>query len=223
MCGRYTLRVEGEELAQAFGLAEVPRLEPRYNVAPSQVMPVVCLGPEGERELVFLRWGLVPSWAKDPSIGNRLVNARAETLAVKPAFRSAFRHRRCLVPASGFFEWRLADGHKQPCHVRMKDARPFALAGLWEHWQPPQGEALRTYTLVTTEANALLREVHDRMPVILAPEDYGRWLDPRVPGAEALLRPSPGEAMTWYPVSLRVNNPRHEGPDCIAPLGHAAR
>lgn len=216
MCGRYALTASAEELAEAFGLAHCPALAPRWNVAPGQTVPVVCLGAEGERELVRLRWGLVPGWARDPAIGHRLINARAETLAVKPAFRAAFRHRRCLVPVSGFYEWRGPEGHKQPCYVRRADGRPFALAGLWEHWaaegQPPLG----SFTVVTTEASEQLRELHDRMPVIVAPADHGRWLgaDPRE--AQALLRPWP-EALLWYPVRPRVNNPQNDGPDCVEP------
>jgi putative SOS response-associated peptidase YedK len=169
--------------------------------------------------LVFLRWGLIPSWAGDPRIGNRLINARAETAAEKPSFRSAFRQRRCLVLADGFYEWQRLDGKKQPYYFRMRDSQPFAFAGLWER-SSAQGKAVETCTLLTTEANELLRTIHDRMPVILEPDTYDRWLDPAVQKVELLkplLHPYRSEAMTGFPVSSLVNNPRNESPKSIEP------
>ena len=225
MCGRYTLRAPGKVVADHFGLAEEPRLRPRYNIAPTQPVPVIRAlraNPQtGQRELVPLRWGLVPSWADDPSVGNRMINARAETVADKPAFRGALRHRRCLVPADGFYEWRKEGTKKQPVYVRRKDGLPFAFAGLWERWER-EGEVIESCAILTTGANDLMAEFHDRMPVILDPEDYGLWLDPEVqdPGLLGpLLKPYPGDETEVYPVSTLVNNPRHEDPRCVEPRG----
>jgi putative SOS response-associated peptidase YedK len=217
MCGRYTLASPDEIVAETFGLDEVPTLRPRYNIAPTQKVAVVRR--EGSRRrLAELRWGLIPSWAKDPAIGNKLINARAETLAEKPAFRSAFRARRCLVVADGFYEWAKAAGRKQPWYFHLRDARPFGLAGLWERWPGEGGEPLETCTIITTAANELLAPVHDRMPVILEPGAFDAWLDPGSgKGLVELLRPLPAEAMAAYPVSLLVNSPGNDTPACIAP------
>jgi putative SOS response-associated peptidase YedK len=225
MCGRYTLKTPGTQVATLFGLAEEPSLTPRYNIAPTQAVPVVRVlraNPETKgRELVPLRWGLVPPWADDPSVGNRLINARAETVAGKPSFRGAFRHRRCLIPADGFYEWRKEGAKKQPVYVRRKDGQPFAFAGLWEEWER-EGEVIESCAIITTEANDLMAEFHDRMPVIVRPKDYGLWLDPQVQDPallEPLLRPYPGGEMEVYPVGRLVNDPRHEDPKCVEPLG----
>jgi putative SOS response-associated peptidase YedK len=221
MCGRYTLRAPGKVVADLFGLAEEPPLRPRYNIAPTQPVPVVRVlraNPQTkQRELVPLRWGLIPPWASDPAIGNRLINARAETVASKPAFRGALRRRRCLVPADGFYEWRKEGSKKQPVYVRRKDGQPFAFAGLWERWER-EGEVIESCAIITTGANDLMAEFHDRMPVILDPKDYGVWLDPGVQDPKVLgplLRPYPGDEMEVYPVSTLVNNPRHEDPRCV--------
>jgi putative SOS response-associated peptidase YedK len=219
MCGRFALFASGDEIAQLCGLAEAPDLTPRYNVAPTQHVAAVRLD-DGRRTLVPLRWGLIPPWARDPAgIGHSLINARAETVAEKPAFRSAFRSRRCLIPATGFYEW-LATGakHKQPYFTRMRDGRPFAFAGLWERWHGGEGEPVETCALLTTEANELVRPVHDRMPVILGPGDFAAWLDPRTPADQlhALLRQYPAEAMEAGAVGRYVSNPRNEGPQCLA-------
>ncbi|MCH7795368.1 MAG: SOS response-associated peptidase, partial [Proteobacteria bacterium] len=180
-------------------------------------------GESGEvgRRFVWLRWGLIPAWAKDPAIGNRTINARAETVAEKPAFRAAFRERRCLIVADGFYEWKTEAGGKQPYRITLVDGGPFALAGLWERWAGPHGgEAIESCTIVTTEANARLRAIHPRMPVILAPDAFDPWLDPETPGAEAeaLLVPYPSEALTHYRVSPRLNSPANDDPALIEPL-----
>lgn len=211
MCGRYELHTHPAALALAFGLAFPPMIRPRYNIAPTQDIPVIRIGQSGARELAQVRWGLVPRWAKDPSIGARMINARAETIAEKPSFRTAFQRHRCLIPADGFYEWKQASsGGKQPIHVGMKDGRPFAFAGLTERWLSPEGEVLDTCTIVTTTANALLAAMHDRMPVIVAPADFARWLDVANLAVRDLLAPYPAEAMTWYPVSTRVNSVRND-------------
>jgi putative SOS response-associated peptidase YedK len=217
MCGRFSLHAAGAALAEQFGLAEVPELEPRYNIAPTQ--PVLVVRQEDDtRRLRAVQWGLVPNWADDPAIGARLINARGETVAEKPSFRTAFARRRCLVPADGFYEWQ-ASGKgrpRQPFYIRMQDTRPFAFAGLWEYWEGAEG-ALETCTIITTEPNDLLRPLHNRMPVILPAADYAQWLDPDTPRGPlgALLQPYPAEEMTAYPVHRTVNNARHEGPECI--------
>lgn len=211
MCGRYELHTHPAALALAFGLPAPPAVAPRYNIAPMQDVPVVRLSHAGERELAFVRWGLVPRWAKDPAIGARMINARAETLAEKPSFRTALRRHRCLVPADGFYEWKLnAAGGKQPIHIGMKDGATFAFAGLTERWLSQEGEVLDTCTIVTTRANALLAPLHDRMPAIVAPARYGAWLDVANTDVAAFFEPYPAEAMTYYPVSTRVNSVRHD-------------
>jgi putative SOS response-associated peptidase YedK len=211
MCGRYELHTHPAALALAFGLPHPPEIGPHYNIAPTQDVPVVRLARSGQRELAQIRWGLVPRWAKDPSIGARLINARAETLAEKPAFRMALRRHRVLIPADGFYEWKPIPGAgKQPLHVGMKDGAPFALAGLTDRWLSPEGEVLDTCAIVTTRANALLAPMHDRMPVIIAPEDYERWLDVAEEEVADLFEPYPAEAMAYYPVSRRVNAVRND-------------
>ncbi len=221
MCGRFALFSPQEILAAMFGVEGDRFPAASYNIAPSRDVAAVRMAPEGRarRELALLRWGLVPSWAKDPAMGNRMINARVETAPGKPAFRSAFRRRRCLVPADGFYEWRKAGGRKQPYYVRMADGRPFAFAGLWEHWEGPGGD-VSSCTLLTTDANDLLAPIHDRMPVIVAPGDYGRWLDPEAHDAAALLpllRPYPPAGMVVFPVRTLVNSPATDDPRCIEP------
>jgi len=225
MCGRFTLAASPTALASLFDLdaALLPPLAPRYNIAPTQAVAVVRAAPgDGRREMVLLRWGLIPSWAKDPSVGSKMINARSETITERPAFRVAFRRRRCLVPADGFYEWRREDGKKQPYHITLADHRPFAVAGLWERWKAPTGDVVESCTLLTTDANDLVRPLHDRMPVILAPADYALWLDPDVTDPilpEQLLHPFPPAAMALRPVSTRVNSVRNDDPGCIAPIG----
>ena len=219
MCGRFSQRSSPKKIAGKFEVEDVPPLLERYNVAPAQQV-LGIRGSEDKREATFFRWGLVPAWAKDPSIGNKLINARSETAAEKPSFREAFKRRRILVPAEGFYEWagRGTKG-RRPLYFHMKDGEPFAIAGLWERWEGGD-EPLETCTLLTTEANSLLAPYHDRMPVILKPEEYGLWLDPGVRRAELLtplLRPYPHEGMTAYTVSPLVNSPANEGPRCVEP------
>lgn len=219
MCGRFTLHARLNLLLQQFALEAGPELAPRYNIAPTQMVPIVRCDLPGHREISLMRWGLIPAWAKDPSIGNRLINARAETVATKPAFRAAFKRRRCLVPADGYYEWQKIGKTKQPYYIRLPDGGPFALAGLWESWHEEQEGGQRTFTLITTDANDATRGIHDRMPVILSPDDYAVWLDPefqlREP-LEALLRPYDAGPMRIDPVSTRVNSPKHDDPECIA-------
>lgn len=222
MCGRYELHSHPAAIALAFGLADPPALAPRYNIAPLTDVPVVRVNARGERELTFLRWGLVPRWAHDPSIGSRIINARGETLAERESFRIGYRRHRCLLPADGFYEWIAAGAgdhpRKQPVRVASRDGRLLAFGGLFERWLSPEGQVLDTCTIVTTAANALLRPVHDRMPLILAPEHYERWLDPDNGDVDDLVAPYPGARLTYYPVSRRVNSARNDGPGLLDPV-----
>ncbi|WP_096599020.1 SOS response-associated peptidase family protein [Calothrix sp. NIES-2100] len=222
MCGRFTLNQTAAALAQAFDLEAVPELAAQYNIAPTQMVATVVHKPESDKcQFQQLRWGLIPSWAKDPGIGAKLINARAETVAEKPSFRSAFKHRRCLVLADGFYEWEKQQHKKQPFYFRVQNGQPFAFAGLWEKWQSPSGEEITSCTILTTTANEVLQPIHDRMPVILAANDYNLWLDPQQQKPEVLqplLRPYPAGAMTSYPVSTLVNKPQHNTPECILPI-----
>ena len=216
MCGRFAFHSPHETTAELFGVeAGFPAFPPRWNLAPGTDIAVVRIVGDGRRELVALRWGLVPSWAKERSIGQRLVNARAETLAEKPAFRAAFRRRRCLIPADGYYEWRLVTGGKQPYYVQAAAGALLALAGLWERWvDPATGEALETCVILTREAVGVVAEIHGRMPVIVPPESYANWLDPAADSAATLaplLGTSAGMDVAAHPVSRRVNSPRNEG------------
>lgn len=222
MCGRFALNSPPQRIAQHFSLDDVPELVPRYNIAPSQVIPLVRHNAEAKREMALVRWGLIPAWSKEPKTEYSTINARAETVASKPAFRSAFRSRRCLVPADGYFEWQKRPGSKlkQPFLVSLKDQGLFAFAGLWERWQ--QGDtAIESCTIIVTDANALTRPIHDRMPVILDPSNYDVWLDRNTPLAtlQALLKPYDSERMKAFPVGTRVNNPRNDDPQLIEPAG----
>jgi putative SOS response-associated peptidase YedK len=220
MCGRYSITTPPEALRRLFQFANVPNLAPRWNVAPTQQAPVVRATPAG-RALHLLRWGLIPAWAKDASIGARCINARGDSVAEKPAFRSAFRGRRCLVPADGFFEWRAENGAKQPYRIVLETGEPFAFAGLWEQWKGP-AETIESFTIITTEANDALRPLHERMPVILAPEHYDRWLAGAPAEAQALLRPFPSGLIAFYRADPQVNNAKNDDPRCIAPFDPAA-
>ena len=218
MCGRFTLVSPFAVVAERFGAAAPAGLRPRYNIAPGQ--DILCVVADGARRIEPMRWGLIPFWAKDPSIGNRLINARAETLAVKPSFRGAFAKRRCLIAADGFYEWRQAGRRKVPVYVFLKSREPFGFAGLYEVWKAPDGREIRTCTIITTGANDLVRPIHDRMPVIVPETLEDRWLDPAEKDRgllESVLMPYPAEAMEAYEVTPAVNNAAHDGPDCILP------
>ena len=244
MCGRFTLRTPATVLIQHFDLdvrddRQLALFEPRYNIAPTQEIVVVRNNSSGKRAAAALRWGLIPSWTKELTPGPPMINARSETLADKPAFRTALRRRRCLIPADGFYEWRQSEGgskaKKQPYYIHRPDGVPFAFAGLWESWRGPKpiGEgqpqsdepcaipqgAIESCTIVTTSANSALSDLHDRMPVILAPNDYAVWLDPTIeePGRLAyLLTPAPDEELIAEPVSMHVNRVANDSPACIA-------
>lgn len=220
MCGRYTLAKTAEEIEALVGdLVDIPfPVVPRYNIAPSQ--PVLSILKRRAPEATFTQWGLIPPWAKDPSIGSRLINARAETLAEKPAFRGSFRRCRCLLPADGFYEWQTVPGQraKQPVYIQLASGEAFALAGLWADWLGADGTELTTSAIVTTEPNELLRGIHNRMPVILPPDAMGTWLHGEDPvELRRLLRPFPADRMKAIPVTPRVNNVRHDAPDCLTP------
>ena len=233
MCGRYVLAVPPEALAALMDFHQpLPLWQPRYNIAPTQLAPVVRAAAHGEsqhgpqqrgpRELVQLRWGLVPSWAKDLSIGSRMINARSESVADKPAFRAALRRRRCLVPASGFYEWKKGNGAgKQPYFIHRRDGQPLAMAGLWESWNDPQRNLpVQTFTILTTGANAQISQLHDRMPVILDTAQWDQWLQPSdtdVQQWQSLLQPAPADLLTMHPVSRRVNSPKVDEPSLIQP------
>ncbi|MGQ0604171.1 MAG: SOS response-associated peptidase [Anaerolineales bacterium] len=218
MCGRFTLTVDSDELQPAFDLSEpAPAgLMPRYNIAPTQ--PVAVVPNLEPRKLELFQWGLIPSWAKDPKIGNSLINARGETVAEKPAFRAALKRRRCLVLADGFYEWKREGKTKTPMYIQLKGGKPFALAGLWEVWHAADGSAVNTCTIITTEPNALTKDIHDRMPVILPPSAYDTWLTPGelpTPEALALLKPFAASKMKARPVSTLVNSPRVDSPEIL--------
>ena len=219
MCGRYSLHSNPHVVALQFGLAHAPEYEARYNVAPGT--PVLAVRTDSNRARVgrLLHWGLIPSWAKEPGIGNRLINARAETVIEKPSFRTAFQRRRCIIPADGYYEWASVGGRKQPYYVRARGDELFGFAGLYDRWSGAGGgKPIDSCTIVTTEANPLTRPVHARMPVILPVEAYAHWLDPDnsdLDALAALLKPAPDDRMSIHPVSLRVNNVRNEGPVLI--------
>lgn len=223
MCGRYTQTQAGDVIAATFNLTTPPSPKPRYNVAPSQPVSAIAQ-PATEREYRIFQWGLVPSWAKDPAIGNRMINARSETAADKPSFRTAFKRRRCLILADGFYEWKKAaakGAKKQPYYIQMADRALFGMAGLWEIWESGDGSYLESCTILTTEPNELMQSIHNRMPVIVNPQDYDLWLDPTVQKRDALqplLRPFKSEDMQAYEVSTAVNNPRNETAECVEPI-----
>jgi putative SOS response-associated peptidase YedK len=221
MCGRYTITIDPETAREDLGLAQMPAdYQPRYNVAPTQ--PVAVVANTSERKAEWMRWGLIPFWAKDPAIGSRLINARSETIIEKPAFKNAFSKRRCLVLADGFYEWKKgagAKGRAQPYYFKRVDGKPFAFAGLWEFWRSPEGEDVRSCTIITTEANGLVKPVHERMPVMLSGDSLWAWLGEGQPGELLdLLKPYPEKEMACFPVSTLVNRPELDIPDLVLPI-----
>jgi putative SOS response-associated peptidase YedK len=225
MCGRFTLTQSPELVAELFELEDLPQFVAGFNIAPTQPVPVIRLAEArssklAQRHFDFLYWGLIPSWAKDPSMGARMINARSETVTEKPSFRTAFKRRRCLIVADGFYEWQKVGSKKQPYYFHLDDHRPFGFAGLWERWHSPAGDEIESCTILTTAANELMRPIHDRMPVILPPQLQAQWLDPTQDGTKLLplLQPYPEAEMHSYPVSTAVNSPKHDSPDCILPL-----
>jgi putative SOS response-associated peptidase YedK len=222
VCGRFALTISPTALAKLFELDEVPEFEPRYNIAPSQAVSAIIQGrQEAQRLLKQMRWGLIPFWAKDISIGMKLINARSETAAAKPAFRDAFSHKRCLIPASGFYEWQKQGKQKQPYFIRLSEEEAFAMAGLWQRWEGKDGQVIESCNILTTRANKLVKPIHDRMPVILPAAHHQAWLDTTTTASESLqdlLVPYPAETMTAHPVGKQVNRPAHDSPDCIAPV-----
>lgn len=220
MCGRFSLSTPFNLLQDHFGITEIPdNFRERYNIAPTQ--PVVVISMHPERRLEFYRWGLIPFWAKDPSIGNRMINARSESLAEKPSFKNPFKNRRCLILADGFYEWKKDGKVKQPVYIRLKSKEPFAFAGLWDTWTSPEGEVIQSCTIITCEPNSLMKKFHHRMPVILTPESYDFWLDENnhdIEKLQELLVPYPAKLMEAYEVSTVVNSPARDVPDCIKPL-----
>ena len=226
MCGRYELHSNPAAIALAFGLAHPPDVHARYNIAPSTDVPIVRVNAEGHRELVRMRWGLVPRWAKDTAIGARMINARGETIADKPSFRIAYRRHRCLLPADGFYEWMTVgsgeSSRKEPQRIGMADGSLFGMGGLYERWRGADGNVLDTCTIVTTEANALLKPVHDRMPLVVPPQHYARWLDPAEADVADLIAPHPSAAMAYHPISARVNSVRHDDPSLIERVAAAS-
>ncbi len=220
MCGRFALVTEKKILEMLYQLEISVDFQPRYNIAPSQDILALRLSPQsGARELTNLKWGLVPFWAKDETIGSRMINARSETAPQKPSFRDAFKKRRLLIPASGFFEWKKEGGAKQPYYIYHKNKQPFSLAGLWERWEKGD-EPIESCTILTTNSNPLVATLHDRMPVIIAPQNYEKWLNPETATEEIseLLQPYPSAEMQYHPVSRKVNKPAANTPDLIEPL-----
>ncbi|MDJ0739351.1 MAG: SOS response-associated peptidase [Gammaproteobacteria bacterium] len=221
MCGRYFLHSTADKLTALFGEMPMPLLEARYNIAPTQPVPIVRQDAQGRREMVLVRWGLVPGWSKGPDARYSMINARAETVAHKPAYRNAFRYRRCLIPADGFYEWRAAGKAKQPFVLRPGDARPLAFAGLWEHWQDGDGNELESCTILVRDANAEVRVVHDRMPVVITPAAFDLWLDIRAQKPqplETLLAAQQPPPLEIYPVGRAVNSPRNDTPALLEPV-----
>jgi putative SOS response-associated peptidase YedK len=229
MCGRYTLISPLDDLLDLFGVPEVHfDYRPRYNIAPSQDAPVLAEDQDGRR-IGLLRWGLIPPWADDPAIGSRMINARSETAAEKPSFRAAFGRRRCIVLADGFFEWSRpglagrhteGDGKKVPYWIHLPTQKPFGMAGLWEKWSPAEGDPIYTFTILTTEANDDLRPIHQRMPVILPPDEYGDWLslDTSPSHLQEMMAPYSVGVLDVRQVSTMVNSPRNDAPECVEPI-----
>lgn len=221
MCGRFAVDVAPEVLSETFNLAETPIMGPRYNVAPTQEAAVVREGADGGTRLDLLHWGLIPAWAKERTVACKMINARSETLHEKASFRQAYKYRRCVVPVSGFYEWRHDGKAKLPHYIRIRDGLPMLFAGLWESWRSPEGESVESFTILTTTANRLLEFIHERMPVILHPAECGRWLDRRLTdptGLAGLFQPYPADLLEMWPVSPLVNTPKVDSSELIAPI-----
>jgi putative SOS response-associated peptidase YedK len=222
MCGRFTLTVNPAELQDTFSNFIFPeKFAPRFNIAPSQ--PLLAIPNDGANKAAFFVWGLIPMWAKDPAMGNRLINARGETVAEKPSFRGSFKYKRCLILADGFYEWKanLGTKTKTPYFIHMRDRKPFVFAGLWDAWESPDGSSIKTCTIITTEPNELMKPIHNRMPVILHTRDYAKWLDasPQTPDSLLpLIKPFPADDMAAYPVSTLVNKPSNDKPELVVPV-----
>lgn len=221
MCGRFLLANPNDAIYDLFDVNDLPELKPRYNLAPTQTVPAIRIQPGDEAiSLCHLRWGLIPSWAKDAKIGSRMINARSETAASKPSFRTAFKRRRCLIPADGYYEWaKQAGGPKQPYLIHLPERQPFAMAGLWERWIDRNEEPIESFTILTTDANESVEALHNRMPVIMPRENFIEWLDPSVLDSkrvESLLTYSP--QLEAFPVGAQVNNVRNDDPSCIEPV-----
>jgi putative SOS response-associated peptidase YedK len=222
MCGRFTLTVNPAELQDTFSNFIFPeKFAPRFNIAPSQ--PLLAIPNNGANKADFFVWGLIPMWAKDPAMGNRLINARGETVAEKPSFRGSFKYKRCLILADGFYEWKanLGTKTKTPYFIHMRDRKPFVFAGLWDAWESPDGSSIKTCTIITTEPNELMKPIHNRMPVILHTRDYAKWLDasPQTPDSLLpLIKPFPADDMAAYPVSTLVNKPSNDKPELVVPV-----
>jgi len=226
MCGRFTLTVDPADLQDVFQNFIFPtRFAPRYNIAPTQ--PVLAIPNDGKNKADFFLWGLIPSWAKDSAIAHKLINARGETVAEKPSFRGSFKYKRCLIPADGFYEWKIQTGAgaktKTPYFIHMKDRQPFAFAGLWDEWHSPDGNTLRTCVIITTTPNKLMSDLHNRMPVILDKKDYADWLNPTPQNLIHLIQPFPADRMSAYPVSTLVNIPSNDRLELIVPTEHGTR
>lgn len=222
MCGRFTLQHSGEMLAQIFGVKVSQDIKPRYNIAPTQHVPVVRTSPEDNMlHIDLLKWGLIPSWAKDTSIGSHMINARSETVDQKPSFKYSLKHRRCIAPANGFYEWQEVDGKKHPLYIKLKDSSLMMFAGIWDHWKNPEGEVIESFSILTTSSNDLIKPLHDRMPVILDSQYKDTWLDIQVSDPEQFkpfFKPYPSDQMEMYQVGDIVNSPRNDAPECIQPI-----
>ncbi|MBW6521846.1 MAG: SOS response-associated peptidase [Desulfoarculaceae bacterium] len=220
MCGRFVLTSTTEHIRQSFGVDDVPSIAPRYNIAPTQDVLVIRQNGGGSRYAGMLRWGLIPHWAKDPAIGNKMINARSETAHEKPSFRNSIHYHRCLIPASGFIEWSQQNGSKQPWYIHRKDGELLAFAGIWDSWQGAEG-TIDSCSILTTSANNLVAKIHDRMPVVLSVSEYDQWLDRQITEAkqlEALYAPFPADLLEAIPISTKINNPRFDSRDCLEPL-----
>ena len=219
MCGRYVIEISADLVRKVFGVVDVPQWTARYNVAPTQMVPVIRQRGDSTSQLVLMRWGLIPSWAKE--VGEGLINARAETVNEKPSFRQSFRQRRCILPATGFYEWQKVDKHKIPHFVRLKNQMPMPFAGIWDSWRAPDGQVVESCAILTTAANGAVGSIHERMPVILHPDEFGQWLDREQHNPATLmplLAPYPSDCLEVYPVSTLVNSVANDQPECIAPL-----